>query len=300
MATTAFDTGMQIIDPEFEYTDAQHEIYKQSGYCIFDKFLTPEAVRQGQQHINRMIAQRAEGFPVLEMMSPHQLGEEWMWQISTHAKVLDLVEKQIGPNIVFWHADLLNKEPMTGVEIPWHQDQPYWQVSPPVVNLWVPFDDVDLENGTMGVLPGWHDRGTLPVVKEEGKFFDLSVDRDALPANADQMAVAYVMKAGQAATHDPMIPHFSVPNRSPRWRRVMTIHYARAEAREMGDRHYTDYRNHSTFDREYYLVRTEKSRNMAGFNPRVNPSRLPGAGQLEPQKERSNVSTVDLEAEQIG
>jgi hypothetical protein len=38
---------------------------------------------------------------------------------------------------------------------------------------------------------------------------------------------------------------------------LMSLRYARAEAVEMGERHYTDYRNRSHFDRQYYLVRGE-------------------------------------------
>jgi len=278
MPMHCFDVGTQIIEPDFHYTDVQHESYESLGFCIFDKFLTPEAVRQGRQHIDRIVAQRAEGFPIGEILAPHQLGEEWLWEISTHKKVLDLVERQLGPNIVFWQTTLLTKEPFTGIAVPWHQDQPYWVVSPPVVTLWVTFDDVDSENGTMSVLPRWHNRGALPVVKEEGKFFDLSIDLDSLPANADEMAVAYVMKAGQAAIHNSMIPHLSVPNRSNRWRRVLTIHYSRADAAEMGHRRYEDYRNRNPFDREYYLVRGENPGGIVGLNPRTNLSRLPREG----------------------
>jgi hypothetical protein len=252
-----FANGTEPIDQEFKYTAAHHETYERNGFCIFDRFLTDEAVQQGRHHIDRMIRERAEGFSVVEMMSPHQLGEEWIWDIATHPKVLDLVERQIGPNIVLWHTDFLNKEPFTGYKIQWHQDQPYWNVSPPVANLWIPFDDVDSKNGTMAVLPGWHNNGTLPVLREEGKFFDLSIDPKSIPSNADDLAVTYVMKAGQAATHNPMIPHYSGPNQSNRWRRVMTLHYMRAEGAQMGERHYTDYRDRSTFDRLYYLVRGE-------------------------------------------
>jgi hypothetical protein len=88
------------------------------------------------------------------------------------------------------------------------------------------------------------------------------------------MAVTYVLKAGQAATHNSKIPHFSVPNRSERWRRVMTIHYTRADAAEMADRHYTDYRNNGTFDREYYLVRGHEADKTVDLNPRVTLSCL--------------------------
>ncbi len=208
-----------------------------------------------RRHIERMIVQRAENFPVGEIMSPHQLGERWVWEIATDPKVLDMVERQIGPNIVLWHTDLLIKEPRTGRSIPWHQDQPYWNVSPPVSSLWIPFDDVNEENGTMGVLPRWHTKGALPRLFAENDFFDQSIDPASLPQNVDERAVVYRLQAGQAATHDPMIPHYSLPNGSNRWRRLMTLRYMQADGKDMGERHYTSYLDRTTFDREYYLVR---------------------------------------------
>ena len=37
----------------------------------------------------------------------------------------------------------------------------------------------------------------------------------------------------------------------------MTCHFMRADADEMGDRHYISYLDRREFDREYYLVRGE-------------------------------------------
>ena len=40
----------------------------------------------------------------------------------------------------------------------------------------------------------------------------------------------------------------------------MTMHFMRADAEEMGERHYTSYLDRSNFDRVYYLVRGEDVR----------------------------------------
>jgi len=98
----------------------------------------------------------------------------------------------------------------------------------------------------------------LPVLREEGKFLIFHRPQIVAPPNFDKMAVTYVMKAGEAATHSPVDPALSAPNRSSRWRRLMSLRYARAEAAEMGERHYTDYRDRTLFDRQYYLVRGER------------------------------------------
>ena len=76
----------------------------------------------------------------------------------------------------------------------------------------------------------------------------------ALPNDLEQRRAPYLMRAGQMAIHDVMIPHNSPPNRSDRWRRVLVLRYIAADS-QFGRK---TYKNHSTgapFDREYFLVR---------------------------------------------
>ena len=259
----AMSTSAPLIHEEFHFGDTEFELFERQGYYIFEHCLTDEALAEGRRHIDRMIGERAEGFLGTEMMSPHQLGEKWMWDIITDPKILDFAERRLGPNLVLWHADVLNKEPESGREILWHQDQMYWDrqhVHAPLAGLWIPFDDVDETNGTMSVLPFEHRKGLLPTASIEGDFFGYSVDPAALPADAEEREVIYRFRAGQAATHSSYLPHRSRPNRSTSWRRAMTMHFMRADAEEMGERHYTSYLDRSSFDREYYLVRGEDVR----------------------------------------
>jgi len=252
------DTTHPLIHDEFQFGDAEQEFFEREGYYIFNHFLTDEAIEEGQLHIDRMIEQRAEGFIGTEMMSPHQQGEKWMWDIMTDPKVLDFAERRLGPNLVLWHADLLNKEPGVGREILWHQDQMYWdkqQVRAPLANLWIPFDHVDEHNGTLSVLPRGHKKGLLSQATIEGDFFGYSVDSSELGEDPQQREVVYRFRAGQAATHSSYLPHRSTPNQSGAWRRAMTCHFMRADADEMGERHYISYLDRKEFDREYYLVR---------------------------------------------
>ena len=181
----AMSTSAPLIHDEFRFGDAEFELFERQGYYIFEHCLTDEALEEGRRHIDRMIGERAEGFLGTEMMSPHQLGEKWMWDIITDPKILDFAERRLGPNVVLWHADVLNKEPETGREILWHQDQMYWDrqhVHAPLAGLWIPFDDVDETNGTMSVLPFEHRRGLLPTASIEGDFFGYSVDPAGAPS----------------------------------------------------------------------------------------------------------------------
>ena len=113
----------------------------------------------------------------------------------------------------------------------------------------------------MSVLPNAHPKGLLPHAADEGDFFGYSIDPGALPPDAESLEVVYRLRAGQAATHSSYAPHRSTPNLSTSWRRVMTVHFMRADATEMGERHYTSYLDQSKFDREYYMVRGEDVNN---------------------------------------
>ena len=86
--------------------------------------------------------------------------ERWFWQLVTQPAILDFAERRLScPDIVLWHADLLAKEPggaAEDTEVMWHQDQMYWEgqgigVEGPVAGLWIPFDDVVEDTGTMAV-----------------------------------------------------------------------------------------------------------------------------------------------------
>lgn len=247
------------IDPEFQYQAEHHRQYEQQGYCIFDRFLTPEGIEQGRANIDRMIGQLQKGRQSDEIISAHH-EERWVFDLASEPKILDMIERQIGPDIVLWSTALVCKAPMTGRYIPWHQDAPYWSIEGKLAGgVWIPFDDVDHENGAMAIVPQWHNRGVLPRKKTEDNLFTEEIDPAALPKDLDQVKVEYLLRAGQAAIHDTMIPHNSVPNRSNRWRRVLVLRYASADA-AFPAKTYQNFRTGEPFAREAFLLRGKDAR----------------------------------------
>ena len=55
--------------------------------------------------------------------------EPWIFQLASAPKLLDMIERQIGPNITFWSLHLPCKPPHTGRAVPWHQDAKEWNLS---------------------------------------------------------------------------------------------------------------------------------------------------------------------------
>ena len=268
-----------MIDDHFNYGDAEHAHYQDSGYCIFHKFLTPEALREGQGLIDEMLNRLQPGRATDDIIGAHEQ-EPWIWTVATQPAVLDLAERQVGPNVVFWSSHLLCKPPHSGRRIPWHQDAPYWNVKATFSGaVWIAFDDMDESNGTMSVIPGLH-RTTLPRRDSGDDAFTEEIDPSALPENLEQAKVQYEFPAGGAATHHTMIPHSSMPNTSDRWRRVLVVRYMAADG-EMAPKTYEDYRTGAPFEREFYLVRGQDVRNQGLKRTPEWKTASRGAGVLE-------------------
>ena len=265
-------TRASMIHESFCYDDAAHAQYEQQGFCIFDRFLTDAAVQELLGHAERIVGETPDCIPDTEKqmwLNPHQLGEQWFWDLIMEPKLLDMIERQIGPNILFWSGGGVAKPPRTGMEIKWHQDAPYWNVSGNHAGgVWIALDDVDEENGTMAVLPDWHRKGALPLRKhEDNSLFSDEIEPSVLPDNIDQLKVSYNLKAGQMATHNVMLPHGSSPNHSDRWRRNMGMRYLAADA-TLGDKMYTSYKDGSQYPREFFLVRGQ---DVKGYGLRRSP-----------------------------
>lgn len=252
-------TENKIIDDRFHYGETEHQHYLEKGYCLFDHFLTDAGLAECRRQIERMLAQLHSDIAPEWIIGSHQ-SERWVWDLATHPKLLDMIERQIGPNITFWSSHLLCKPPRTGLSVPWHQDAMEWNVKGSFsASIWIPLDDVDDQSGTMSILPGWHKKGPLPQIPRAGDArddFDADIDPKALPENLDEMTVTYHLKAGQPAIHHVMMPHNSTPNRSDRWRRVMIFRYIAPDG-ELGEQTYYNYRTNEAFDRVFYLVRGE-------------------------------------------
>ena len=247
---------IRMLDDRFHYGEDEHRHYLRHGYCFFDHFLTEEGLGEGRRQIERMLRQLHQDISPEWIVATHRL-EPWVFALATEPKILDMIERQIGPNITFWSSHLLCKPPRTGRDVPWHQDAREWKMSGNYgASVWIPFDDVDAASGTMSIIPGWHRKGALRQIPRGDKRDDFyaDIDPEEFPEDLARIAVTYNLKAGQAAIHHVMTPHNSTPNKSDHWRRVLIFRYLAADADFVPGTYY-DYRTNEAFERIFYLVR---------------------------------------------
>lgn len=140
--------------------------------------------------------------------------------------------------IRLWHDQLLYK-PGSGSQksgsanVGWHQDYGYWQcaASPSLLTAWVAFDDVDLNNGCMQVVPHSNQWGLMNV----SDFFeqDMTAQQAAMsvPKGESFAPVPLVMKAGQVSFHHCLTIHGSGPNNTSHPRRSLAIHLMTGDTR---------------------------------------------------------------------
>ena len=258
---------MSVISDAFNYSADDHAAYEEIGYRFFDPFLSAAGLDTCRRELDAMLAKLQPGRSADEIFSAHQQ-ERWLWELATEPRLLDMIERQIGRDIVLWSSHLVCKAPHSGLAIPWYQDAPYWNVSGTLASgVWIALDDIDADNGGMRILPRWHTKGQLPIETEEGQLFSQQIAASALPLDLPEQTVQYRMPAGGLAIHHTMIPHTSEPNASDRWRRVITFRYVAADG-TFGAKQYPDYRTGESFDRAFYLVR---GKDLAGKGLKSSP-----------------------------
>ena len=155
--------------------------------------------------------------------------DELFRKLALNENIVGIVEQLIGPDLKLFRNAVLLKPPRVGSAKGAHQDSPYWPIEPMTLcSCWFAFDDADEQNGCMGVIPGGHLRGPLPhrpvtddFVIEEGHY------------DMNDLILAPVPAGGGLFFHS-LIPHYTAPNRSDRWRRAIALSYMSSRSRYTG------------------------------------------------------------------
>lgn len=141
-------------------------------------------------------------------------------------RVLDIIQQIQGPDLICWGAHVFAKPAGDGLEVPWHQDAPYWPILPLAsVTLWLALDDATPENGCLRVIPGSHREKIIYSHKTDARV-ELAIDQVVDDPGFDVNSAAdVVLAAGQMSIHDVHLLHGSNANRSPHRRAGLAVRY---------------------------------------------------------------------------
>jgi ectoine hydroxylase-related dioxygenase (phytanoyl-CoA dioxygenase family) len=251
-------------------TTEQLARFQRDGFINAGKILPEETVQELSAELDRVIAIGPNGFkdqakaPV--SFTAMGKGDRPVWQIvdiwmasSAFERLLHhpFISTAIGAmtgsrDLQIWHDQVQYKPARMGGTTAWHQDAPYWPSIEPMteVSAWIPFDDAEIVNGCMWMVPGSHRWGNqidyLHRQRDQhaqGKAFT-ELDPFPVPPEADAalgtitpVPVACPVRKGEIHFHHALTWHGSPHNHSDKPRRAVAIHFMTSQAVYTGRNH---------------------------------------------------------------
>ncbi len=157
------------------------------------------------------------------------------FDLMSNPKVLGPVESLIGGEI--FSNPVYNTRPkvpkVAAGAVPWHQDKSYWPGanSNPVITVWIPVVDANLENGCLHIWPRTHKLQVLDFHRETytGTGF-YEIDEQFLK---NVRAVPIPLEAGGAILFNDRCIHMSTPNLSSGVRWSVDLRYQPTDQDQM-------------------------------------------------------------------
>ncbi|HET7559439.1 MAG TPA: phytanoyl-CoA dioxygenase family protein [Limnochordia bacterium] len=232
-------------------TEAQLQSYRDDGYVVIENLIPPEMVKGLQERLREYThGNRAAAPPIKFQVEPRVArgelsvahpgdgirkidglvqGDDRYRALALHDNVVGIIEQILGPDLKLFRNSLLLKPPGVGSAKGAHQDSPYWPIEPmELCSLWFAIDDATPENGCMAVIPGGHKVGALPHVPVTDDYVIADGHYDP-----EQLVLAPI-KAGGGLFFHSLLPHYTAPNTSDRWRRAIALSYMSAQSTYTG------------------------------------------------------------------
>ncbi len=156
-----------------------------------------------------------------QVLAPHQTHPQLL-TTGYYARVEMRMRQILGPQARMITSHMILKPAGSPRDTPWHQDQAYHnpEFIYTNINVWLPLDGADIDDGCMWYVPRSH---TGPIVPHTNCGADATAvaaqDQDYWQANA----VPVPLPPGSASLHASYCLHYAGPNRSPRPRRAWIL-----------------------------------------------------------------------------
>lgn len=157
------------------------------------------------------------------------------FELATNARLLDVVEACIGPNILLYNVTYIIKEAHSKSHVSWHQDLTYWGFdSDDQISVWLALSPATMQSGCMKMLPGSHHQGRVEhkVTKDKSNVL---LGGQTIPKVDEEEAVLCELNPGQASFHHGWTKHASMPNISDDRRIGLNIQYIATHVKQMNE-----------------------------------------------------------------
>ena len=220
----------------------QVQSYRDQGYLAVPGVLSAAEVAELQRVTDELVdASRgvAAHTDVYDLEPGHSAAEPRVRRIKSpdrqhevyartlrHPAILDIVEQLVGPGVRYQSTKLNLKAAGYGSPVEWHQDWAFYpHTNDDILAVGVCIDAMSEANGGLLVVPGSH-RGPLYDHHQDGWFVGAITGAEVDTEQVVQLEVP----AGGISLHHVRTVHGSVPNRSPRPRRLLLLELCAVDA----------------------------------------------------------------------
>jgi len=213
-------------------TSAIITAFRDDGYYaplrLFDR---GEAYNMYQSYAQFQI-RAVEIFGTAQRFKTHLLAK-WLANVVRDPRILDIIEKFIGPNILCWSTAFFAKPANSFGYVGYHQDAAINSIEPhnDIIHLWLALKPTTKENGCLRVLPRSHLGDLFPISQsDDGQNVLLTGVQSKLDTTESEY-VDLILDAGEASLHHHRTVHGSGPNQSNNERLGVSISYMPTTAR---------------------------------------------------------------------
>jgi non-heme Fe2+,alpha-ketoglutarate-dependent halogenase len=209
-------------------SNSQIEKYNKQGYLMPFDGLPAEEIRELRTFFEQVLDETlAEGNHSYSISTAHlKFGK--IYDLMHHPTIIAPVKDLLGEDLVAWGAHFFCKMPSDGKRVPWHQDCPYWPLTPTrTATVWLAIDDANPENANMRFIPGSHLDGVIEYQMSDSP--DDVLKREVQNVEQFGTPIDVTLKAGQFSIHSDLLLHGSDANLSGKRRSGLTMRYAAAQ-----------------------------------------------------------------------
>ena len=217
--------------------------YDRDGFAVVRNFLGAPELAELTRELDRYIRAVVPALPdtaafYLDRSRPetlkqlqHMTGDPYFADYSAHPAWWALARALVGEDVTCLGPEWFNKPPASDSPTPPHQDNYYFNLTPPnVVTVWLALDPVDDANGCLRYVVGSHRRAVRSHGRSEVLGFSQGITDYGASDRASEVAIH--LQPGDAVAHHGNTIHRADPNHSPtRHRRAFAMVFRGASCR---------------------------------------------------------------------
>jgi phytanoyl-CoA hydroxylase len=213
-------------------------VFRERGWLALEGFLKPAQIEEIERELGRYIREGAPekiaGHVVFEAGAERKIRNifhlhkhnEFFASLAEAPEFVEMARAIFDDEPVLMSVELFAKPAHVGSEVPYHQDNAYFNLTPDhALTCWLALADATVENGCVRYIEGSHKFGNLPHRPSGVKGNSMVLGE--VPRNAGSEVCGVVRRGGVLVHHCNTI-HRSAPNRSDKDRPGLLFVYKAA------------------------------------------------------------------------